>query len=65
MKRLVIKREVLRDLDGTRLRNVAGGLVLTGMETYRCPSVPVKDCVASAANCVPSLHGCTTGIECP
>jgi hypothetical protein len=67
LKKLVLRKEVLRDLDTIGLRQAAGGFVLTGTETTWCPTLPVTACqpALSLVKCVATLHGCTTAVDCP
>ena len=66
MKKLVLRKDVLRDLDTIKLRRAAGG-VLTGTETMYCPTLPVTACkpALSIQQCVRTLQGCTTAVDCP
>jgi hypothetical protein len=49
-KTLRVKTERLGELTNEELVRVAGGSLgtLTGTETYRCPTVPVTNCVSVA-----------------
>ena len=47
-KTLQVKAERLGELTNEELVRVAGGVVLTGTETYKCPTTPVNDCIRMA-----------------
>jgi len=47
-KTLQVKAERLGELTNEELVRVAGGVVLTGNETYKCPTTPVNDCIRMA-----------------
>ena len=43
-KTLQVKAERLGELTNDELIRVAGGVILTGTETYKCPTTPVTHC---------------------
>jgi hypothetical protein len=54
--KLSLKRERLSELTADELKQVAGGFntgnfVLTGTETYKCPTTPVTHCDFTVSQC--------------
>jgi len=66
MKKLKLRKETLRALDGTVLGHAAGGAGI-GPWTPVIHTIPVNQCLYTNVNCLigPTLQGCTTGTECP
>lgn len=46
-RKLTLRAERLAEITNDELAMVAAGFVLTGTETYTCPTLPVNACLAS------------------
>ena len=56
MRKLKLRKETLRELDPARLGKAGGGQI--GPWTPVIRTIPVNQCVVT-------LNGCTSGVECP